>query len=76
MKKIIPMLAAVTLIGLVGCNQQHAGMDNATMTRKMDSAYAAQRQSVVDDVTNMCSTSMESNVQMKVDSILAARGAK
>ncbi|HZF99805.1 MAG TPA: hypothetical protein VEY71_02335 [Chitinophagales bacterium] len=76
MKKIIPMLAAVTLVGLVGCTQPNAGMDDATRNRKMDSAYTAQRTSLFEEVTMACAQNLQSNVQMKTDSILAARGSK
>ena len=77
MKKIIPMLAAVTLIGLVGCTQpNNAGMDDATRNRKMDSAYSAQRTALFEETTMACAQNLQQNVQMKTDSILAARGAQ
>jgi hypothetical protein len=72
MKKLFPMLAGVSLtLGLISCNQQH-GMDDKTVQHRTDSAYAAQRQTVIDEMNKTCADNMAANVQMKADSIVNA----
>jgi hypothetical protein len=72
MKKFIPLLAGVFLtLGLISCNQPHK-MDDATMQKRIDSSYTAQRQGIVDEMNKMCADNMADNVKMKADSIMDA----
>ena len=72
MKKFIPLLAGVFLtLGLMSCNQPKK-MDEATMQKRIDSSYTAQRQAIVDEMNKMCADNMADNVKMKADSIMKA----
>ncbi len=76
MKKFIHLLGAATLLsaGLVSCNQPHDnGMDNATMTRRVDSATAAQWQMEQENINRACQDNFSMNVKAKGDSIVMAR---
>lgn len=72
MKKFIPLLAGVFLtLGLISCNQPNK-MDDATMQKRIDSSYAADRQTIVDEENKVCTDNLEARVREKADSIIKA----
>ena len=75
MKKFYHLLGAVTLLiaGLSSCNQPHDnGMDQATMSQRVDSATAAQWATEQENINRACQDNFTMNVRTKADSIMAA----
>lgn len=61
--------ATMLALGLTSCNQP-ARMDDATRNQRIDSAYAAQRSTVIDQMNRDCVDNMQARVQMKTDSLV------
>lgn len=73
MKKMIPMLASTSMLvlGLISCDQPRK-MDDGALNHHVDSAYAAQRPTIIDQMNRDCVDNMQARVQMKTDSLVNA----
>jgi len=77
MKKIKVLAVAGVMLAFAGAGcMQKPMMDEATMMKKVDSAFTAQKQTIADAAMKDCDANKANWIQTKADSIYMAESAE